>query len=167
MAPPVPTTPWRMQDPNDNQPLIVDGHIIPRGTTIGVNTYALHHNEAYFPNAFSYRPERWLATPHNTEARKLAQSAFAAFSVGARSCAGKSMAYLEISLTLAKTLWYFDFEAAPGELGTVGGGIPGATDGRGRRDEFQLYDMFTSLHDGPWLVFRARGDLCKDLEATT
>ncbi|KAM7187828.1 Cytochrome P450 [Naviculisporaceae sp. PSN 640] len=162
MSPPVPTTLWRVQDPHDKQPLLIDGCFVPRGTSIGVNTYALHHNEEYFPKSFEYRPERWLASPDepgSEAARKRALEAFAPFGVGSRSCAGKAMAYLEASLVLAKTFWYFDFEAAPGELGEVGGGRAGAANGRDRLNEFQLRDMFVSSHDGPYLVFRARTDV--------
>ncbi|KAI0114209.1 cytochrome P450 [Hypoxylon sp. NC0597] len=46
--------------------------------------------------------------------------AFAAFSIGPRGCAGKPTAYLELSLALAKIIWYFDFETAPGKLGDIG-----------------------------------------------
>jgi hypothetical protein len=35
------------------------------------------------------------------------------------------MAYLETSLFIAKTLWYFDFEAAPGKLGALEEGSQG------------------------------------------
>lgn len=40
--------------------LIVDGHIIPRGTLVGVNPYAVMHNEEYYPEPFVFWPERWL-----------------------------------------------------------------------------------------------------------
>ncbi|KAK4211987.1 cytochrome P450 [Rhypophila decipiens] len=158
MSPPGPTTLWRVQDPNDKQPLFIDGHLVPRGTTFGVNIYSLHHNEDYFPSPFEYRPERWLWSSNSIDeaARKRALEAFTAFGVGSRQCAGKPMAYLEASLVLAKTIWYYDFESAPGELGQVGGGRVGAKHGRDRPDEFQLHDMFVSLHDGPYLVFRSR-----------
>ncbi|KAG4222612.1 hypothetical protein PC116_g28914, partial [Phytophthora cactorum] len=96
MAPPVPGTLWRSQDSNDNQPLVIDGHVIPKGTLFGVSAYAIHHNEAYFPDPFKFKPERWLEG--HTPASKLAHAAFAAFSVGSRSCPGKPMAYLESSL---------------------------------------------------------------------
>ena len=86
-------------------------------------------------------------------------AAFTPFSLGTRGCAGKAMAYLEASLVMAKTLWHFDFETAPGEIGRVGAGVPGKKDGRGRVDEFQLYDAFTAAHDGPNLIFRLR-DSC-------
>ncbi|KAI0902840.1 cytochrome P450 [Ustulina deusta] len=156
MSPPVPGTLWRSQDPDDNQPLVINGHVIPKGTLFGVSSYALHHNEAFFPDSFAYKPERWLEP--RTPGKKSAYDAFAAFSTGPRSCAGKTMAYLESSLILAKTLWYFDFEAAPSTLGEIG-----AAKGRERAGEFHLEDIFTTRHDGPYLVFRPRGELWKDL----
>ncbi|KAI0388594.1 cytochrome P450 [Xylariaceae sp. FL0594] len=162
MSPPTPTTLWREQQVRDaTEPLVVDGHVIPPGVLVGVNTYALHHNEAYFPEPFTYRPERWLVEEGSGEKKKTSLAhnpAFAPFSVGARACAGKSLAYMEISLLTAKVLWYFDFKPAPGDLGKVGGGTAGRTDGRGRENEFQLDDIFTSRTLGPHLVFSLRGD---------
>jgi hypothetical protein len=79
--------------------------------------------------------------------------AFVPFSVGSRGCAGKAMAYLELNLLVAKLLWYFDFEPAPGALGDVGLSTTG---------EFRVYDILTSTHDGPWLVFTPRSTLTED-----
>ncbi|RYP56982.1 hypothetical protein DL769_009780 [Monosporascus sp. CRB-8-3] len=159
MASPVPTTLWREQDPSEDgrRLLIVDGHVIPRGTLVGINIYSLHHNEKYFPNPFTFRPERWL------ENNESARAAFIPFSVGSRTSAGKPLAYQEINLALAKTLWYFDFEPAPGALGSVGGGNPGKADGRGRKDEFQLREIFGAYNDGPYLTFHPRGQYWEEL----
>lgn len=63
------------------------------------------------------------------------------------------MAYLEISLVLAKTVWYFDFKPAPGDLGNVGLSDKG---------EFRIYDIWLSTHDGPWLTFTPRTTLSED-----
>ena len=63
------------------------------------------------------------------------------------------MAYLEISLVLAKTLWYLDFKPAPGSRGNVG---------LSNQGEFHLYDVYLSTHDGPWLVFTTRNTLVED-----
>ncbi|CAJ2505668.1 Uu.00g130620.m01.CDS01 [Anthostomella pinea] len=163
LSPPVPGTLWRTQDPDDDQPLVIDGHVIPKGTIFGVSSYAIHHNEAYFPNSFAFKPERWLEG--HTAGGKHTSDAFAAFSVGARSCAGKPMAYLELSLVIARMLWYFDFEPASGSLGEVGGGMAGGPTGRERLGEFQLEDIFTARHDGPYLAFHPRGELWKELES--
>ncbi len=163
MSPPESTTLWREQvsGVDNTEPLIVDGHVIPRGTLIGVNIYALHHNEECFPEPFTYKPERWVA---GELSKQINSAAFAPFSTGPRSCAGKSMAYLETSLFIAKALWYFDFKPAPGKLGELGGGIAGAANGRGRPNEYQLEDIFTSRHEGPHLTFVPRGDTCMDFQ---
>ena len=116
MSPPMSTTLWREQvsDVGTTKPLIVDGHVIPRGVLVGVNIYAIHHNEEYFPEPFTYKPERWIAGGSSEQANN---AAFAPFLTGPWSCAGKSMAYLETSLFIAKVLRYFDFKSAPGRLG--------------------------------------------------
>ncbi|KAI1821155.1 cytochrome P450 [Xylaria intraflava] len=140
MSPPVPGILWREAYPSE-QPFTVDGHVIPHGTIVGVNIYSVHYNEEYFPDPFTFKPERWLDDANATH------DAFAPFSLGPRGCAGKAMAYLEVSLVVAKTLWYFDFRPAAGDAET-----------------FELLDNFTSSHDGPHLKFRQRGDFCKEFE---
>lgn len=82
---------------------------------MGVSQYSLHHNSEYFTELYTFKPERWLDENEAQVARM--RSAFVPFSIGTRSCAGKAMAYLKSSLVIAKTLWNFDFEAAPVELG--------------------------------------------------
>lgn len=162
ISPPVGATLWRQQVSTDEKPLIIDGHFIPRGTVFGVNVYALSHNASIFPEPFQYRPERWLPPPHvagpgldkAVETARNMSDAFAAFSIGPRNCVGKSLGYLEVSIVLAKTLWYFDFEPASGQLGSVGE----ASD-RGRPWEFCTHDGFNSTHDGPYLVFHERGSV--------
>ncbi len=85
-------------------------------------------------------------------ARKAPSDVFAAFSVGPRGCAGKPTAYLELSLALARIFWNFEFDKVPGELGEVG---------MGQNGEFLLHDIFTSTHDGPYLVFKLRDSSTK------
>lgn len=191
MSPPALAASWREQD--GGTPLVVDGHVIPPGVQVAVNVYALFHNPAYFPDPFAFRPERWLgagddgddddeqdhdhdhddgevggggaaADVDRTAAARTMRRAFAPFLIGDRSCAGKNMAYTEMSITIARTLWYFDFERAPGKDGELGGGQAGRTDGRGRPDEYQLKDRFIAVHEGPNLVFRPRGDFWKELQ---
>lgn len=145
---------------------------------VAVSQYSLQHNPKYFPEPFEFKLERWLApesedgtpipeTAEQRDARTAMRRAFVPFSIGDRSCAGKSMAYLEMRLTIAKTFWYFDFERAPGEAGELGGGQPGRTDSRGRRDEFQLYDSIAVDHTGPNLVFLPRSGHWEGLSPKT
>jgi cytochrome P450 len=147
---------WRelCSEEQRTNPFIVDGYVIPSGIQVGVSIYALHHNEKYFDDPFGFRPERWLVDDQAALSRMY--SAFSPFSLGHRGCAGKAMAYLEVSLVIAKTIWHFDFEPAAGKEGDTGGGLVGSRGRRGRPDEFQLYDTFGSSHTGPSLVFRIR-----------
>jgi len=158
MSSPVAGTLWREVPAHvASGPFIVDGHTIPQGTLVGVNTYAIHHNSAYFPEPFKFQPERWLAKDDErgsgefTEAqRKLMHDAFNPFSTGTRGCAGKHMAYAEIGIVLAKLFWYFDFRQAKGGLDI-------------QELEFQTRDQLIALHQGPHLQFEARDGLCSDL----
>ena len=138
--------------------LEVDGHRFTRGVEIGVPQYALHHNQAYFFDPFTYRPSRWLAgsapdvTPQ-TVAR--AQSAFAPFSIGPRACVGKGMAYLELSIVLARVVWLYDMRLAPGSH--MGEGHPSSPDEcRRRPEEYQLTDKLVAKGVGPLVQFRPR-----------
>ncbi|KAH7304314.1 cytochrome P450 [Stachybotrys elegans] len=157
MSPPIGGTLWRqVADEADSTPLIIDGHVIPAGTTVGVNIYSIHHNKRYFPDPFKYKPERWLSETFTDDQDDVGASemakAFSPFSIGVRSCAGKAMAYLEMSLLVAKTLYCFDFAEVPGPLGQVGTW----KDKKFRASEFQTFDALTSRHDGPYLQFTSR-----------
>lgn len=171
VAPPFTGTFWREPYSSYKEQLVVDGMVIPRDTIVGVNPYCVMHNEAYFPEPFKYLPERWLGheeeyveNSEGEQPKSAMRAAFAPFALGDTGCLGKAMAYHEISLVVAKTLWYFDFHKAPGEAGRLGEGQLGRTDGRGRPDEYQLYDLAVADHDGPNLVFEPRGDYWTDLK---
>ncbi|KAH7322549.1 cytochrome P450 [Stachybotrys elegans] len=162
MSPPTTVMPWREVDRHlsSKEPCVIDGHVVPGGTLVAISAYCLMHNKAYFPEPFAFRPERWLDDTDPDRLARMAE-AFIPFSVGDTMCLGKTMAYMEMSLVLAKTLWYFDFKQAPGEAGKLGGGNPEGWDGalRGRVDEFQLYDAFVGQHNGPNLTFIPRKEL--------
>ncbi|CAG9984559.1 unnamed protein product [Clonostachys byssicola] len=151
MTPPLPGTLWREELARDStEPLIVDGHLIPKGTQVGVNTYAILHNKDYFPDPFTFKPERWLEG--SDEANR---EAFAPFSLGSRGCLGKSMAYLEASLTMAKMLVAFDFTEASDMQATSKVGDK-ALEAQ-HPNVFHVRDSFAALHDGPFLNFRQVG----------
>lgn len=137
--------------------LIIDNHSIPEGTDVCVPHYAIHHNAQYFPGPFSYEPTRWLAdlaSPTLAPFVEEARSAFAPFSIGPRGCIGKGMAYLELSISIARVLWEYELRLTPGTH--VGEGRDQLEFGRQRGGEYQLKDTFTSVKDGPLLQFRRR-----------
>lgn len=149
--PPSGTTLWRdvPKDATALNPVIIDGHEIPPGTRVGVNIFTIHHNETYFREPFKFKPERWLPNESGLgeEEFKLMRDAFTPFSLGARGCPGKAMAYLKASSVVAKTLWYFNIDPIDEGLNPV----------------MVTEDQFGSRHTGPKLRFRLRGDLWKEL----
>lgn len=168
LSPSVLAPAWREQNPASiarGETFVVDGNAIPPGTQVAVSNYSLHRDPDLFPEPFSFRPERWIHPDQEWVVQM--RRAFTPFGVGDRSCAGKPMAYLEMSLAVARTVWYFDFKRAEGEEGLLGEGNQGTygrEEGRQNRDEFQLRDAIVVEHDGPNLVFTARGEYWKDFE---
>ena len=142
--------------------MTIDGHTLPAGTVVGTPHYTIHHNEAYFPAAYTYSPERWIAGAKNPAAGgrettaddvSLAASAFCPFSVGPRGCIGKGLAYVEMTTTLARTIFLYDMRKAVGQV-DPSEGRPDLEWGRHRPEEFQLVDTFTSAKKGPVLEFK-------------
>lgn len=137
--------------------LEIDGKHFAEGTVVGVPHYAIHHNPDYYPQPFSFKPERWIADSEpsvSAQSVGTAQSAFCPFSIGPRGCIGKGMAYAELTTTLARTVYLYDMRLAPKTH--LGEGSPDLEFGRHRPMEFQLKDTFTSAKDGPLVEFRER-----------
>ena len=161
MAPSAPGCLWREVCKGG---AIIDGTIVPEGCEVGVGQYSIHHDPEYFPNPYSFVPDRFLREP--SEARVIDQEAtlsrfthsrvvsgsFAPFQLGERECPAKAMATREMLLFLAKLILLADFQTAT----PVGGGKPGLGLGRERLDEYQLGDIFSSTKEGPEICFRSR-----------
>lgn len=142
--------------------MTVDGVAVPAGTVVGVPHYAIHHNAAYFAQPFRFVPERWIAGATLASGAVVAegdvavsQGAFCPFSVGPRGCIGKGLAYVEMSITLARMLWLYEVRRAVGVVDAAEGRA-GAEWGRDRCDEMQLVDTFTSLKEGVMVDFKKR-----------
>ncbi|KAI1078662.1 cytochrome P450 [Whalleya microplaca] len=139
--------------------------MIPRGTKVAIHLYNVLHNPEYFPEPFPFKPEHWLMpedgeepeSAYEQEARATMRRAQMTFGLGDRSCTGKSMAYLETGMTIARTMWYSDFSVAPGDCGKVrSGGEEGSKNPWAASEQYQLGDIFVADHDGPMLVLKAR-----------
>lgn len=161
MSPPISGTLWREVCPGG---IHIDGIYLPPGIDVGVNPYAVHHNEDLYPDSYTYKPERWIVSEDNPkETVERGRLAFSPFSLGTRACAGRNMAYMELADAIARTIWYTDFRRAEGPLGQVAAGVPGHRDGRHRVREFQLQEHLTCSHDGPFLQFRGRKGIGEEL----
>ena len=164
MAPPVPTTLPRQVLKGG---VTVAGRHFPEGIDIATPSFTLHMNEDYYPDPFTYNPHRFLQDKtQSTEAYERALSAFAPFSIGPRSCIGRGLAYIELTLALARTVWIYDFVY-------VGGGRETRLDniklveqlGGGKQPiMYSIDDHHTAFasRDGPNIKFICRSDFYHD-----
>lgn len=131
----------------------IDGEHIPEGVNVGTGCWSIHHNPAYYPDPYAFKPERWIADVDEgitAESVKLAKDAFCAFSIGPRGCIGKNMAYLEVEIAIGRLLFSYDLVARGARGEGTGAGL------RPKKDEFQLYDHFICHKEGPELGFTPR-----------
>lgn len=153
----------------------IDGQHFPSGVDVGVPIYAIQHHDVYYPQPWEFIPERWLINKNlstQSEASNasvdpnrqigtpksvaLAKSAFCPFSLGPRGCVGKSMAYKEITIVIARLIWLFEMRLSPGRLEGEGNMAAGVQSGRHRVGEYQGLDMFVLKANGPIVEFRPR-----------
>lgn len=90
------------------------GFHVPRGHTVIMPQWVLHHDERFFPAPWEFRPERW------TDRFKLDLPKFAyfPFAGGPRVCIGNTFAMMEMALVLAAIAPHFSFKLRPGQTVT-------------------------------------------------
>ncbi|KAK1656312.1 cytochrome P450 [Colletotrichum phormii] len=84
--------------------------IVPRGgaeTLVSVNPYSAFTNPENWARPNEFVPERWIHTDA-PEWKDDKRDVHEPFSYGPRNCLGKNLAWLELRLLLAKTLWHYD-----------------------------------------------------------
>jgi cytochrome P450 len=92
----------------------IAGSYIPGNTVVAVNQWSANHSSLNFTRPYEFLPQRWLGDPEFESDRKKAMQPF---SVGPRGCLGKSLAYAEMRLILARFVWNFDVELEEGMEG--------------------------------------------------
>lgn len=78
------------------------------------NHYNLITGAKYFKEPDSFIPERWTTRPDLV----IDKRAYHPFLLGPYNCVGKRQAMTVLRITIAYTVWNFDFNFAPGEDGT-------------------------------------------------
>ncbi|KAI2628687.1 putative cytochrome P450 [Hypoxylon sp. NC1633] len=84
----------------------ISGHYIPAGVEVYTTGWTMTHDEKYFHDPFTFKPERWL-DPDCKDVKEASQP----FSLGPRGCIGQNFASLELNLILSKLIWSYDMEA--------------------------------------------------------
>lgn len=89
---------------------MIDGHRIPRGSTVIVPIYAIHHDERFWPDPEVFDPSRFMPGAGKDRHR----SAYLPFGGGRRICIGTSFALMETTLITAMLSQRFVFDLRPG-----------------------------------------------------
>ncbi|KUJ10351.1 cytochrome P450 oxidoreductase [Mollisia scopiformis] len=88
----------------------IAGQFFPGGTIVGVNSWVAHSNTTVFGNdAGIFRPERWLESPGRSS---YMGRYFMSFGSGSRTCIGKNISLMEISLAIPDLIKNFTFAMA-------------------------------------------------------
>ncbi|OCT81370.1 hypothetical protein XELAEV_18028189mg [Xenopus laevis] len=86
------------------------GYFIPKGTQVIPLLTSVLQDEAYFKKPEEFYPEHFL----DSEGHFVKNEAFLPFSAGRRSCAGETLAKMELFLFFTKLLQNFTFQPPPG-----------------------------------------------------
>ena len=134
--------------------LTIDGKFFPRGVNIGSPLYVMHHDCSIFPEPWSFKPERFIASESGADNVAAARAVSAPFLIGPMNCIGKNMSFIALKLAITNILFSNDVRIS-GRL--TGGGGRGKGEGRQREDEYQMQDWIIAFRDGPMVEIQKRG----------
>lgn len=95
-------------------PMQVREFTIPAGDMLMISPYWAHQNEAIYPDARSYVPERWNQTVGSDKSAP--SDKFFAFGGGRFQCPGRRFAMMEIQMFISLLLCSFDLELVKEEV---------------------------------------------------
>ncbi|GAP87973.1 putative pisatin demethylase [Rosellinia necatrix] len=97
----------------------IHGHFVPAGTSVGPNLPSLMQSKIYFGgDADVFRPERFLEVPEATRT-EMQRNIELVFGYGRWMCAGKTIAWLELSKAIFELLREFDFQIFDPKVGVT------------------------------------------------
>ncbi|THC90396.1 hypothetical protein EYZ11_010137 [Aspergillus tanneri] len=83
----------------------VEGHYLPAGTIVSTSPFAASMSSANFHNPWDFDPDRWLGQNEKDDLE-----ASQPFSLGTRSCMGRSLGWMELQTIMAKLIFSYDIE---------------------------------------------------------
>ncbi|HEX9968468.1 MAG TPA: cytochrome P450, partial [Solirubrobacterales bacterium] len=89
------------------KPIEIGGVAYPAGISLAANAYLLHHDPAFYPDPYAFRPERFLDEQPGTYT-------WIPFGGGRRRCLGASFAMLEMKVVMRQMLRTCTLDAAGG-----------------------------------------------------
>jgi len=94
------------------KPTQVGNHLIPKGTRIVINIQSTHHDEKYWPQPMSFKPERFTDPKSHP-----APYTFLPFVDGPRNCLGQYLAMLESKMVISLISQRYDLKMRKTYLG--------------------------------------------------
>ena len=89
----------------------INGRALPGGCIVSAQAYSCHRDEAVFPNADAFKPERWMDGNETAAMRRL----YIPYGAdGPRKCIGMHLANMELRVLLASLFWRFDLRLGEG-----------------------------------------------------
>ncbi|XP_044954925.1 geraniol 8-hydroxylase-like [Hordeum vulgare subsp. vulgare] len=85
----------------------IHGHTVPKGSTVLVNVWAIHHDAELWPEPNKFIPERFLKQQEEVSFQGAVDLRFVPFSAGRRTCLGLPMATRMIHTMLGSLLHRF------------------------------------------------------------
>ncbi|KAJ7099823.1 cytochrome P450 [Mycena epipterygia] len=85
-----------------------NGYKIRKGTTVISSIWNMHHNEDEFPDAYEFKPERFLNKKSDARAVESLAEGHYGFGFGRRRCPGQHMATKSTWICVVAVLWAFD-----------------------------------------------------------
>ncbi|KAK5107151.1 hypothetical protein LTR62_001676 [Meristemomyces frigidus] len=86
-------------------------YVIPKGTILFANTWAIHQDESQYHRPAEFIPERWLDNKYGTKHSNPdidGRRATYGFGAGRRVCSGQRLAENSLMVNMAKLVWTFD-----------------------------------------------------------
>ncbi len=93
---------------------MLQGFLIPAGTMIIPNLWALHHDERYWEHPFEFNPNRWLEDGKVVPPDHVKKQRLLPFGAGKRQCPGEAFARNRLFILTTLMLQKFKFEPAEG-----------------------------------------------------
>jgi len=94
------------------EPMEVGGYPIPKGSTIFVSPWCMHHDSRFYPDPDRFDPGRW--TPEAKAERP--RHAYFPFGAGPRVCIGEQFAWAEATIILATLAQRWRARLVPGTV---------------------------------------------------
>lgn len=88
----------------------ISGFTVPKGATVLLSQWLMHHDERYYPEPLKFDPDRWLPNQVSTRPKM----SYFPFGAGGRLCIGEPFAWMEGILLLAAIAQKWDMTLEPG-----------------------------------------------------